>query len=106
MTRYQSETYQILSKLSLGTEVVAHGGDVMRFAGDSMICAFLPTPTEAETFDKGLAAATLRSVQCAHILSQDLGVAHHIQARLGCWTAISAYACTVKDPQVPLAMQV
>ncbi|EIE21630.1 hypothetical protein COCSUDRAFT_56833 [Coccomyxa subellipsoidea C-169] len=53
--------------------VVVHGGDVMRFAGDSMICAFLPTPKEAASHDQGLAAATLRSVQCAWALAESLG---------------------------------
>ena len=54
-------------------QIVSHGGDVMRFAGDSMICAFLPTPEEEEAEDCGLAAATLRSVQCASKLAHDLG---------------------------------
>lgn len=40
------------------TQVYSHGGDVMRFAGDSVICAFLPTAEEAERGDGGLAAAT------------------------------------------------
>lgn len=54
-------------------QIVSHGGDVMRFAGDSMICAFFPTPEEEEAQDNGLAAATLRSVQCASKLAHDLG---------------------------------
>ena len=54
-------------------QVYSHGGDVMRFAGDSVICAFLPMPEEAEAEDKGLAAATLRSVRCAAVLAEDLG---------------------------------
>lgn len=54
-------------------KVYSHGGDVMRFAGDSVICAFLPSAEEAAAGDGGLAAATLRSVRCAAILAQDLG---------------------------------
>lgn len=54
-------------------QVYSHGGDVMRFAGDSVICAFLPTPDEAAAEDKGLAAAALRSVRCAAVLADDLG---------------------------------
>ena len=45
----------------------------MRFAGDSMICAFLATEAEAATQDGGLAAATLRAVQCASDLAENLG---------------------------------
>jgi hypothetical protein len=54
-------------------QVYSYGGDVMRFAGDSVICAFLPTPEEAKRGDKGLAATTLRSVRCAAVLADDLG---------------------------------
>ena len=46
----------------------------MRFAGDSMICAFLATEAEAAAEDGGLAAATLRSVQCASDLAENLGL--------------------------------
>ena len=46
---------------------------MMRFAGDSMICAFLATEAEAAAGDSGLAAATLRSVQCASDLAENLG---------------------------------
>ena len=56
-------------------KVYSHGGDVMRFAGDSVICAFLPSAEEAAAGDGGLAAATLRSVRCAATLAQDLGAA-------------------------------
>ena len=59
------------------TQIVSHGGDVMRFAGDSMICAFLPIPEEKEAQDHGLAAATLRSVQCASNLAHNLGDRSH-----------------------------
>ena len=56
-------------------KVYSHGGDVMRFAGDSVIWAFLPSAEEAAAGDGGLAAATLRSVRCAATLAQDLGAA-------------------------------
>ncbi len=54
-------------------QVYSHGGDVMRFAGDSVICAFLPTADEVESGDRGLAAATQRAVRCAAVLANDLG---------------------------------
>jgi hypothetical protein len=61
-------------------QVYSHGGDVMRFAGDSVICAFLPMPEEAEAEDKGLAAATLRRVRCAAVLADDLGAFSYLVA--------------------------
>ena len=51
-----------------------HGGDVMRFAGDSIICAFAATKAEHALADGGLAAATSRSVRCASELSFKLGM--------------------------------
>ena len=50
-----------------------HGGDVMRFAGDSIICAFAASKAEHALADGGLAAATSRSVRCASELSFKLG---------------------------------
>lgn len=49
-----------------------------------MICAFLPTSLEAAAEDKGLAAATLRSVQCASSLAENLGkmARLHLQTNL------------------------
>ncbi len=75
MSHKQDDPIALLSFKAVGvcTQIVSHGGDVMRFAGDSMICAFLPTPEEEEAQDNGLAAATLRSVQCASKLAHDLG---------------------------------
>jgi len=52
-----------------------HGGDVMRFAGDSIICSFSATKAEHALADKGLAKATSRSVHCAAELSFKLGTA-------------------------------
>lgn len=71
-----------------------HGGDVMRFAGDSMICAFLPTPEEAASQDRGLAAATLRSVQCAWNLAESLGKIHN---------ALQLRPCACQRQHAPLA---
>ena len=50
-----------------------YGGDVTRFAGDSVICAFWPVENEQRLPDGGLAEATLRGVQCAAALSLQLG---------------------------------
>ena len=54
--------------------IVAHGGDVMKFAGDSMIVAFAPTEGEQhESSDRGRKQAALRSVRCASQLTADYG---------------------------------
>ena len=53
--------------------VLHHGGDVMRFAGDSIICCFSATADESLLPDKGLEKATLRSLQCAMALICELG---------------------------------
>lgn len=53
--------------------VLAHGGDVSKFAGDAMIIVFKPTKEEQGGEDKGLKAATLRAVRCAAALSRQLG---------------------------------
>lgn len=53
--------------------VLSHGGDIMRFAGDSIICAFAATDAERAAADEGLASATLRAVRCASVLSEQLG---------------------------------
>lgn len=45
----------------------------MKFAGDSVIVAFYPSPEEATTRDKGLKAATHRAVHCAVDLADNLG---------------------------------
>lgn len=53
--------------------VLSHGGDVMRFAGDSMICCFSPSADESLLPDSGLEQATLRCLQLATALTRDLG---------------------------------
>ena len=52
-------------------------GDVMRFAGDSVICAFKPNSEDCEMPDKGLAKAAAAAVDCAAALSCQLGQ-HHL----------------------------
>eukprot|EP00232_Nephroselmis_pyriformis_P024457 CAMPEP_0182858030 /NCGR_PEP_ID=MMETSP0034_2-20130328/3417_1 /TAXON_ID=156128 /ORGANISM="Nephroselmis pyriformis, Strain CCMP717" /LENGTH=915 /DNA_ID=CAMNT_0024989369 /DNA_START=433 /DNA_END=3177 /DNA_ORIENTATION=+ len=55
------------------TLVEEYGGDVMKFAGDSMICAFFVDAEERQHPDGGLRACTLRATQCADRLVGDLG---------------------------------
>ena len=50
-----------------------YGGDVMKFAGDSMIVAFYASPDEATAPDQGLRSATMRGVRCAAELSAKCG---------------------------------
>ena len=57
--------------------IATHGGDVMKFAGDSMIIAFAATAAERQAAtgdDGGKRAATLRCVTCAAQLSADYGM--------------------------------
>jgi class 3 adenylate cyclase len=51
----------------------AYGGDVVKFAGDSMIVLFLPSPEERLSEDEGLTVTSLRCAQCAHNLATRLG---------------------------------
>lgn len=53
--------------------VLCHGGDVMQFAGDSMICCFTPTTAEQGMPGGGLKQATIRCLQCATALTRNLG---------------------------------
>ena len=53
--------------------VLSFGGDVMKFAGDSMIIAFSPAGDEKSDLDEGLRASTLRCLQCASALAMQLG---------------------------------
>ena len=56
--------------------VLSFGGDVMKFAGDSMIIAFSPSDGEKSDLDEGLRASTLRCLQCASALAMQLGMRH------------------------------
>lgn len=53
--------------------MLAYDGDVMKFAGDSMIMAFSPTEEEMKDDDGGKGAATLRCVSCASDLANAVG---------------------------------
>lgn len=54
--------------------ILAFDGDVVKFAGDSMIVAFAPTQEEIDSSgDGGIYASTQRSMQCAHVLATRLG---------------------------------
>lgn len=54
--------------------VLQFEGDVIKFAGDSLIIAFYPNDAElAVSEDEGLTEATLRGLQCACQLSSTLG---------------------------------
>ena len=55
--------------------ILAYDGDVMTFAGDSIIVAFYPSPSERSAADSGLEAATVRSVRCASDLITNCGAA-------------------------------
>ncbi|GAB4822063.1 hypothetical protein N2152v2_009109 [Parachlorella kessleri] len=48
-------------------------GDIMKFAGDSMIVAFWPSEEEGASPDKGLKAATMRAAACAQQLAEKFG---------------------------------
>ncbi len=53
--------------------ILAFDGDVVKFAGDSMIVVFTPSPSEARDEDGGIKAAVTRCAQCAHVLANKLG---------------------------------
>ncbi|GIL60580.1 hypothetical protein Vafri_15119, partial [Volvox africanus] len=53
--------------------IMAFEGDVVKFAGDSMIVLFYPNEHERRHADKGLRACTLRMMSCAHQLATKLG---------------------------------
>ena len=55
--------------------VLAHDGNVMRFAGDAIICCFCPSTEEAAGPDGGLLAATLRCMRCTSALAANLSAA-------------------------------
>eukprot|EP00887_Chlorella_sp_A99_P006306 scaffold3.g6306.t1 len=65
MNRYFTQVIDLL---------LLYGGDVVKFAGDSMIVAFLPSAEEAEGHeDGGLQPATLRALTCAAELGARFG---------------------------------
>ncbi|PNH10372.1 Adenylate cyclase type 10, partial [Tetrabaena socialis] len=53
--------------------IMAYEGDVVKFAGDSMIVLFYPNEFERRHADKGLRACTLRMMSCSHQLASKLG---------------------------------
>ena len=53
--------------------VLAYEGDVMKFAGDSMIVAFYPKEQEMTADDLGLRSSTLRAAHCSSNLVQKYG---------------------------------
>lgn len=53
--------------------VLLYDGDVMKFAGDSMIVAFSPSNEEKIAEDGGLKEATLRCLHCASDLVDKYG---------------------------------
>lgn len=53
--------------------ILLYDGDVMKFAGDSMIVAFSPSSEEQAAADGGLKEATLRCMHCASDLVDKYG---------------------------------
>lgn len=53
--------------------ILLYDGDVMKFAGDSMIVAFSPSNEEKTAEDGGLKEATLRCMHCASDLVDKYG---------------------------------
>jgi hypothetical protein len=53
--------------------ILLYDGDVMKFAGDSMIVAFSPSNEEKAAEDGGLKEATLRCMHCASDLVDKYG---------------------------------
>ena len=53
--------------------IQAYDGDVMKFAGDSVIVAFYPTAAEREERDAGLKRATMRCARCSASLIENCG---------------------------------
>ena len=68
--------------------ILLYDGDVMKFAGDSMIVAFSPGKDEKADEDGGLKAATVRCLHCATHLVDKYGVSRRLvtcsQTRLLC----------------------
>ena len=56
--------------------ILLYDGDVMKFAGDSMIVAFSPGRDEKTDEDGGLKAATVRCLHCATHLVDKYGMSY------------------------------
>lgn len=61
--------------------ILLYDGDVMKFAGDSMIVAFSPGRDEKTDEDGGLKAATVRCLHCATHLVDKYGMSYLSQAQ-------------------------
>ena len=70
--------------------VLAYDGDVMKFAGDSMIVAFSPKDEEHLGEDHGLKAATLRCVNCSAALAEKFGELLAVTLCATCWRVVGA----------------
>ena len=53
--------------------ILAYDGDVIKFAGDSLIVAFYPSASEQQGSDAGLLVATMRAVRCGADLAASFG---------------------------------
>lgn len=53
--------------------VARYHGDVIKFAGDSLIIAFMPRSEETSNHDGGVESAVARSVACGWCMVRDLG---------------------------------
>ena len=63
----------VLSAAQVIDLILLYDGDVMKFAGDSMIVAFSPSNEEKTAEDGGLKEATLRCMHCASDLVDKYG---------------------------------
>lgn len=80
--------------------IMAYEGDVVKFAGDSMICLFYPNEHERRHPDKGLRACTLRMVACSHQLATKLG---HMRMKMN--GQVEPAPPPTPDPTPPLPAQ-
>ncbi|KAG2424626.1 hypothetical protein HXX76_014351 [Chlamydomonas incerta] len=80
--------------------IMAYEGDVVKFAGDSMICLFYPNEHERRHPDKGLRACTLRMMACSHQLATKLG---HMRMKMN--GQVEPAPPPTPDPTPPLPAQ-
>ncbi|KAG2432750.1 hypothetical protein HYH02_012884 [Chlamydomonas schloesseri] len=80
--------------------IMAYEGDVVKFAGDSMICLFYPNEHERRYPDKGLRACTLRMMACSHQLATKLG---HMRMKMN--GQVEPAPPPTPDPTPPLQAQ-